>query len=129
MQPALEKSCNPYYINLALQTGGNAILQTASDMGFGKELELASGIVAAKGTLPSTDDLKNPAELANFGFGQGKLTANSFQVSGLLLSVLNQGKLVQPSLILGTTENGTDLTEPTQAQPPTLSLIHILLKF
>lgn len=119
MQQALEKSCNPYYINLALQTGGNAILQTASDMGFGKELELASGIVAAKGTLPSTDDLKNPAELANFGFGQGKLTANSFQVSGLLLSVLNQGKLVQPSLILGTTENGTDLTEPTQAQPPT----------
>lgn len=118
MQQALRESCNPYYVDLGLQTGAEAIRRVASDMGFGKEFSLANGISSAKGYLPTLDELFNPGEVANFSFGQGSLLATPLQVSELLFSVVNEGKAVAPSLVKGVTEDGSTLSEQNDIPAP-----------
>lgn len=119
LQQALRDSCNPYFINLAMQTGGKRVRQTASDMGFGKAFSLAPGLSSAAGTLPSDEDFENPGETANLGFGQGKLTANPLQVSQLVYSVLNDGRSQTPKLVLGTTEDGETIQSAEPESAPT----------
>ena len=106
LQRAIEQSCNPYFIRLGQKAGGKAVLGMAKALGFGKETVLAPGIVSNAGTLPTLSDLNSPHELANFSFGQGKLTATPIQVASMVGTIANGGMAVQPKLVLGTTEDG-----------------------
>lgn len=106
LKSAIEHSCNPYFIALGQEVGGKAILGMAQAMGFGEETVLAPGIIAEKGTLPTLSDLASPHELANFSFGQGKLTATPIQVAAMVSAVCNDGLLPTPTLLLGKTEDG-----------------------
>lgn len=109
LRRAIEQSCNPYFIQLGQQTGGAQILGMAQAIGFGRATELAPGITAAAGTLPTEEDLHNLHELANFSFGQGKLTATPVQVAAMVSAVANGGMAVTPNLVLGTTEDGEQI--------------------
>ncbi len=106
LQRAIEQSCNPYFIRLGQKAGGEAVLGMAKALGFGKETILAPGIVSEAGTLPSLSDLNSPHELANFSFGQGKLTATPIQVASMVSAIANKGVSFQPKLVLGTTRDG-----------------------
>ena len=106
LQRAIEQSCNPYFIRLGQKAGGEAVLGMAKALGFGKETILAPGIVSEAGTLPSLSDLNSPHELANFSFGQGKLTATPIQVASMVSAIANKGVSFQPKLVLGTTQDG-----------------------
>ncbi len=109
LQRAIEQSCNPYFIQLGQKTGGNEILGMAKALGFGKECVLAPGIVCESGTLPQQSDLQNLHELANFSFGQGKLTATPVQVVSMVSTIANGGMAVTPKLVVGTTQNGSTI--------------------
>ncbi len=110
---ALEHSCNPYFITLALQIGGESLRTAADSLGFGTAAELAPGYRTAAGALPSWEELHSPAALANFGFGQGTLTATPVQLACLVSAIANGGGAVTPRLVCGTTANGEDLFEKT----------------
>ena len=60
----------PIFIKLGQKTGGDSILSMAKAIGFGRETQLAPGIISQEGTLPTESDLDNLHELANFSFGQ-----------------------------------------------------------
>lgn len=76
MADAMRSSCNPYFIALGQALSGSDLLQTAKSLGFGTEIMLTSNMIASGGTLPTLQQLKLPAEQANFSFGQGVLTAS-----------------------------------------------------
>ena len=78
----------------------------AKAIGFGRETQLAPGILSQEGTLPTESDLNNLHELANFSFGQGKLTATPIQVASMVSAVANGGMAVTPKLVLGSTQDG-----------------------
>lgn len=117
MKQAMAKSCNTYFIRLGLSLDKLKLRAAASDMSFGKSFELAPGMVSQSGTLPDVSELSNPAETANFSFGQGKLTATPLQVTLMTCCVANGGRLNYPSLIEGTTVNGAEIKKSKVKAP------------
>ena len=118
MTGALEKSCNPYFISLIQLTGGESVAAKASAIGFGSPLELADGITAAAGRLPTYEELSVPGQEANFGFGQGYLMATPLQIAQLMAAIAGDGAAVTPKLVAGFTEDGETLSEYTPTYSP-----------
>lgn len=105
MNTAMMRSCNPYFINLALKTGGDNIYETAVKLGLGRSIELAERMKSASGSLPEMSSLKNNAVLANFAFGQGELTATPLQIAAAISVFANGGYYIAPTLIEGVSNN------------------------
>ncbi|MBR2639263.1 MAG: penicillin-binding protein 2 [Oscillospiraceae bacterium] len=122
MEKALEISCNPYFINLALETGGEKILETAKNLGFGSSVDFGENFSAAGGNLPLEEELSAKTVLASFAFGQGKLLATPVQLGVLASAVANGGKAVTPKIVLGTYDkNGIWSETPDYAANPVMS--------
>ncbi len=116
---ALTNSCNTYFINLVQALNTEKLRYMAYSLGFGRENQLCAGIIGSAGRLPSVSELTVPAELANFAFGQGRLTATPLQITQLACSVANGGKMPELRLIKGLTtdgENVLDRKEPRFSQ-------------
>lgn len=115
LREAVAHSCNTYFINAARQTGGTEILTMAEKLGFGQSTRLASQYSAAAGTLPSEQSLSLPAELANFSFGQGKLTVTPVQIAGMFAAIARGGEYIEPYVVKGLTDNQLNLiSNPVQ---------------
>ena len=122
MEKALEISCNPYFINLALETGGGKILETAKNLGFGNPSYFGENWFSAAGNLPSEEELFSKTVLASFAFGQGKLMATPIQLASLASAIANGGKAVTPKLVLGTYDkNGNYEETPDYSENPAIS--------
>ncbi len=106
MTDAMVNSCNTYFISLSRLLSVPEYRENAFSLGFGREIHLCSGMTASGGVLPTAEELLIEAELANFSFGQGKLTATPLQVSQLTCAIANNGKIPVLRLIKGVTKNG-----------------------
>ncbi len=119
METALENSCNTYFIFLSKVLSEKRLLPFAKTLRFGEATQFCDGYSTASGTLPTLDDLQNPAELANFGFGQGKFTATPVQIAAMVGMIANDGYIPYPYLIEGYTDDGETISEyashPTQS--------------
>ncbi|WP_297955382.1 penicillin-binding protein 2 [uncultured Ruminococcus sp.] len=118
MQAAMTNSCNTYFIDLARCLDIAKYRQKASYLGFGRENYLCAGITGSGGVLPTEEELSVPAELANFAFGQGRLTATPLQITQLTCAIANDGKMPVLRLIKGMTAEGTVISGE---KPPQLS--------
>lgn len=118
MHQAMNKSCNPYFISLALEIGGPALLYKAQQLGFAADFEAAPGMRTASGSLPDAKELIAPAAVANFGFGQGSLTATPIQIASLISVFANGGGAVTPRLVAGSTTDGEMLKSQTVIYSP-----------
>lgn len=114
LEKALEQSCNPYFISLGQEVGAENILTMAEYMGFGEGSVFAEGLSSAKGNLP--EEASSPLALANLSFGQGELLATPVQIAAMISSIANGGYAVEPSLIIGWTEDGQVPQQQTQAK-------------
>ena len=117
MTEALEVSCNTYFINLATELTANRLVGYAKSLRFGEYTVLADNYSSASGYLPTLDELKNPAELANLGFGQGKLLATPVQIASLISAIANDGVMAYPYIVEGFT-NGTEMQSYTAHYAP-----------
>ena len=113
LREAISHSCNTYFIHTAQQIGGEAVLEMAGRLGFGQQTALSPRYSAAGGSLPTRESLQLPAELANFSFGQGKLTVTPVQVAGLFGTIARGGAYIEPSVVRGLTDDGHTLSEPS----------------
>ncbi len=118
MPEALNRSCNPYFISLALEVSGPALAYKAQQLGFGTRFEAAPGYFTAAGSLPTLQELVAPAAVANFGFGQGILSATPVQIATLVSAIANGGGGVTPRLVAGTTTDGKAITTATATYSP-----------
>ncbi len=122
MEKALEISCNPYFIDLALEIGGERILDMAKNLGFGAAVDFGEGFSFAAGNLPLAAELSARTVLASFAFGQGSLLASPVQMAVLASSFANGGKAVTPKLVLGTYDRDGNFTETADyAENPVMS--------
>lgn len=95
----MAQSCNPYFINLALNTGSAAICKMGNNLGLGQKIEMCDGWFAGGGIMPSQKDINSDADLANLAFGQGILLASPLQMAALYAAVANDGVYRAPSLM------------------------------
>ena len=116
MPLAMRNSCNPFFIQLSQQLSGAALRQTAKALGFGQEIPLTTGQVASSGTLPTLQQLQLPAERANFGFGQGILTATPLQITRMTCAIAGDGTLPEVRLVRGITEDGRNVLRESSAR-------------
>lgn len=113
---AITNSCNPYFISMSRFFDIPELRSLAFSFGFGREIYLCAGMISSAGTLPTVDDLLVPAELANFSFGQGKLTATPLQINQMTCAIANGGELIMLRLIRGVTEDGETVGNEKAAQ-------------
>lgn len=116
LKGALMASCNPYFIHLGQKVTPSVFLKTASDLSFGKQFELAPGLYTQSGSLPTSVQLEDPGQLANFSFGQGYLTATPVQIAQMFSSVGNEGFTPNPILVEGTTTDGKTVETTAKTQ-------------
>ncbi len=115
VRTAMTYSCNSYFVEQSRLLAPKVMLETAQNLGFGVQSALSSSIVGASGTLPTETDLALPAEMANFCFGQGLLTATPLQVTQMVCGIANNGEMPLARLIAGYTLDGETVEN---AKPP-----------
>lgn len=110
MNSAFAQSCNLYFIQLAQQIGGAAILNTAKTLGLYNTIKLAEGLSAPAAVLPELSALF-PAALANLSFGQGELLVSPLHVAQITVAIANGGILMSPSVVMSTVDKDGNLTQ------------------
>ena len=103
---AMTNSCNTYFIALSQHLNVESFRETAFTLGFGREIHLFAGASASTGILPTVKELSVPAELANFSFGQGKLSATPLHINQFTCAIANGGEMPILRVIRGLTEDG-----------------------
>lgn len=111
MWGAIQRSCNPYFINLAQQCGPQTLLFKARQIGFGSPVVLAEGYQSMAGTLPTPESLSLPGQAANFSFGQGVFSATPLHIAAMTATLAGGGRTVSPRLVVGYTDDGHDVSE------------------
>lgn len=107
MAKAIEVSCNPYFCDLGVHAGIDAVRDFASLLGFGKKTGIGLGGEAA-GLLPD-DGWKRrtgrgawrQGDTANLSIGQGYLLVTPLQMAMYAAFLANGGTLWRPRLYLG----------------------------
>ncbi|MDR1628904.1 MAG: penicillin-binding protein 2 [Oscillospiraceae bacterium] len=99
MDEAIALSCNVYFVNLAEQIGKEGIIDLSSKLGLGKSTTLAPNIINEAGILPANAEIKNPGDLANLSFGQGRLMATPLQMAAVYACYANDGVYNEPYLL------------------------------
>ena len=113
---ATEVSCNLWYALTGLETGGEALVDYATRLGFGAPIPFdlptaVSQVTNGRGTDPGgfVDDV----ELANASYGQAETFVTPLQMALVAAAVANGGELLQPRLVTALTgRNGTRTTSP-----------------
>ena len=106
LQHALMKSCNPYFCNLGLDVGTNALVSAARAFGLGAKTGLDYGVDAA-GVVPTAEwKMRTYGErwfmgdVAQMSIGQGMLLVSPLQMA-LVAGAIGTGFRVTPHLKRG----------------------------
>ena len=107
LAPALQRSCNPYFMSLANQIGNEAMVETFDLLGFGRKtgIELPN---EDPGIVPGSDIWKReikpgarltPAAAGMFSIGQSDSMASPLQIAAATAAIANGGRYYQPRLV------------------------------
>lgn len=96
---AMANSCNPYFVQLALHTGAEAVCAMGENLGLGAKIELSDGDWTQPGNMPAAYSLTSLQDLANLSFGQGELLASPLQMAAVYAAIANNGVYRAPSLM------------------------------
>ena len=118
MRGAVADSCNPYFIQLMQLLTPEQILPAVRGAGFGQQALLAPELQSAAGILPRETELEQPAALANFSFGQGRLLATPLQLAAAFGCIASDGLYRTPYLVESFLDEGGQPTAPPTAIPP-----------
>lgn len=114
MRMAMVHSCNVYFVELSEFLDPLQMRSTVQNFGFGTQFALTKSLVSQSGTLPTPEELRLPAEMANFCFGQGKLTATPLQITQMTCGIAGNGDMPLARIWRGFTTDGSTLTD----EPP-----------
>lgn len=115
---AVEVSCNIWFAETGVRTGGDALAEFAGRMGFGSSLPFdlptkASQVTNGGGSFGG--GFSDRVELANAAYGQGEILVTPLQMALVAATIANDGTLMEPHLVLeasgrdGTTAFGPEV--------------------
>lgn len=103
---ATEVSCNIWYALTGLQTGGAALADYASRLGFGAPIpfDLPTAVSqVSNGTGSEPGGFVDDVELANAAYGQAETFVTPLQMALVAATVANAGELMRPRLVTAVT--------------------------
>ena len=121
---AVEASCNIWFAETGVRTGGDVLADWASRMGFGSALPFdlptsTSQVTNGDGSQPG--GFGDRVELANAAYGQGQTLVTPLQMALVASTVANNGILMRPHLVREATGKAGTATinpEPVAAVVP-----------
>lgn len=117
---AVEASCNIWFAETGVRTGGEELADWAARMGFGARLEFdlptaVSQVTNGDGSQPG--GFSDRVELANAAYGQGETLVTPLQMALVAATIANDGSLMRPHLVLSATgKSGTTEIRPQELQ-------------
>ncbi|HXG25934.1 MAG TPA: penicillin-binding transpeptidase domain-containing protein [Candidatus Binatia bacterium] len=106
---AVETSCNIWFAETGVRTGGEELVAWAARMGFGAPLRFDLRTAASQvtnGDGPQPGGFEDRVELANAAYGQGETLVTPLQMALVAATVANDGVLMRPHLVLEATGKG-----------------------
>jgi penicillin-binding protein A len=117
---AVEASCNIWFAQTGVRTGGEALAAWAGRLGFGSPLPFdlptaVSQVTSGGGSAGGGFD--DRVELANAAYGQAETLVTPLQMAMVAAAVANDGELMRPYLVLDATgKSGTSTNRPSAFQ-------------
>jgi penicillin-binding protein A len=113
---AVEVSCNIWFAEAGLRTGGEQLAATATELGFGAPISFdlptaTSQVTGGGGSFGG--GFQDAVELANAAYGQGETLVTPLQMALVAATVANHGVLMTPRLVVSATNSaGTTAFQP-----------------
>lgn len=95
---ALIRSDNIYFAMKAVEMGSEAYIKGLKEFGVEEELPFEYPITTS--TISSEGTIDNEVLLANTSYGQGEIQFSSLHMAVSYTPILNEGKLIKPTLLL-----------------------------
>ena len=96
MQNALIYSDNIYYAKAALKIGAEGFAEGLKSVGFGQEVPFDFGL--SKSTFGKELAFTGEVDLADSGYGQGKVLVNPVHMAAIYTAFVNHGNMIAPRL-------------------------------
>ena len=93
---AMIYSDNIYFAKAALKIGKDTLKDQLDNLGFGKSLEFTFGLSASS---YGSDGFTSDIQLADSGYGQGKMMVNPVHMATIYTAFSNDGNMLKPYLI------------------------------
>ena len=117
---AVEASCNIWFAQTGVRTGGEELAEWASRLGFGAGLPFDLPTAASQvtnGGGPAGGGFDDRVELANAAYGQAETLVTPLQMALVAAAIANDGELMRPYLVLEATgKSGTTASRPETFQ-------------
>lgn len=98
---AMVYSDNIYFAQVALDVGKDNFATDLTKMGFGEKIPFKYGLYSSQ--FADDDKFKDDIQLADTGYGQGKLLVNPIHLASIYTAFLNDGNMIMPTLDSGDT--------------------------
>jgi peptidoglycan glycosyltransferase len=112
---AVEASCNIWFAQTGVRTGGEALAEWAGRLGFGAPLDFDLATEVSQVTNGGGPDggFSDRVELANAAYGQAETLVTPLQMALVAATVANEGTMMRPRLVLDATgKAGTKTFQP-----------------
>ncbi len=96
LRNALIYSDNIYFAKAALKIGGSNFADALKKIGFGKEMDFP--IAMSESQFGSNNEFTSNSDLANSGYGQGKVLVNPLHVASIYSAFVNDGNMIKPHI-------------------------------
>lgn len=115
MSDAIANSCNPYFVALGQNLGGDLIREYAYRLGFAEQPLLG---FSTPEPVPPDFNSAVPADVANASIGEKGIRATPLMIARLMATIANGGKMPTPRLVSDIqTERGVIVKEFPAATP------------
>lgn len=129
LRPAIEQSCNTYFIELGVQIGYERIYHMARALGFGSSVAL--GLPGESSGLLPDDAWKKRVhrdgwrfgDTCNISIGQGFLLATPLQMAVFASTLANGGSVMRPRLYVGEAPLQGEVVNQMNWDPKTVNAI------
>ncbi len=92
LREAFALSCNPFFIDRALQSGYKSLIVMAKKFGLGETTGIdMQGVPESPGNLPDENEYYSQGDIANISIGQGEIMATPLQVADIVATIANGG--------------------------------------
>lgn len=98
LKNALIYSDNIYFAKAALKIGSDTFAKQLLNIGFGKTLEFP--ILMSSSQFGTNSKFGSEVELADSGYGQGKVLVNPLHMASIYSAFANNGNMIKPHILL-----------------------------
>lgn len=97
LRNALINSDNIYFAKVALKIGTKTLEEELQKIGFEQNLELGQNVTNS--SFGANSKIASEVQLADTGYGQGKVLVNPIHMASIYSAFLNEGNMIKPYLI------------------------------